>query len=110
MNGALQVDWMRCGEGRQRNWCHLLDLGFNNAVRVPGVYVIWHSGDGPNIVKVGQAANDVSERLGSLRTDADEGVLSYRTVDGTERTLHVTWTVIVDDATRDGVEAFLARG
>lgn len=68
-------------------------------VRTTGVYVIWHGGQSPWTVRVGQG--DIKARLTSHRSDSD--VLTHRAKGG----LWVTWAA-VSAAEMNGVERFLA--
>lgn len=64
-----------------------------------GVYMIWHGGPMPRIVRVGQG--DVSDRLAKHR--GDPKITKYR-----QRGLFVTWAA-VPAMQRNGVERYLAE-
>ncbi len=64
-----------------------------------GLYVIWHGGQTPWTVYVGQGA--IADRLRAHRQE--QGILQYSHLG-----LFVTWAQ-VDAANRDGVERFLAE-
>ena len=92
----LNLSWATC----QGNvWCSLerVDL---STVRARGVYLIWHAGNPPRAIYVGQG--DIAERLNSHRND--KTILNY-SVYGE---IYVTWAE-VPDIYRDGVERFLAE-
>ena len=79
----ISVAWVKCADGA--NWCPLetVDLSKVNAT---GVYVIWHSGNPAQVVRVGQG--DIAARLTSHR--ADPNILKYRG----SGTLFVTWAAV----------------
>jgi hypothetical protein len=64
-----------------------------------GVYVIWHGGQTPKTVYVGQGV--IRDRLTAHRTDAR--IQAYSTL-----TLYVTWAA-VDASSRNGAEVYLAN-
>jgi hypothetical protein len=90
------LDWVMCGSGQ--NWCPLMTVNLRE-VRVIGVYVIWHGGNAPRVVRVGQG--DIAERLARHRTDRQ--IVQYQC----RGPLMVTWAA-VPRADLDGVERFLA--
>jgi hypothetical protein len=94
----LQVEWIKC-EGTQ--WCNLLTLNLNHPhfIGFEGVYIIWHGGQNPWAVYVGQGT--IAQRLAEHRQDPR--ILQY-----SPRGLFVTWAR-VDASSRDGVERFLAE-
>ena len=102
MDYAIEVKWIRCGEGAESHWCSLetLDLTsphFNNR----GVYIIWPEGSNPNhVVRVGQGK--LGQRLGAHRKDQE--ILGYQTLGK----LRTTWA-LVESPYRDGVERYLAE-
>jgi hypothetical protein len=64
-----------------------------------GVYVIWHGGQSPATIRMGQGV--IRDRLQAHRNDS--GVQAYAHL-----RLYVTWaSVLARD--RDGVEAYLAQ-
>lgn len=70
---------------------------FNNLV---GVYIIWHSGQQPATVYVGQG--NIADRLAQHRQD--DAILKFSHLG-----LFVTWAQ-VDNRVQGGVERFLANG
>ncbi len=67
-------------------------------VKTSGVYVIWHGGQTPRTVRVGQG--DIADRIKTHR--GDQQILAYRSYG-----LWVTWAA-VSAADHDGVERYLA--
>lgn len=93
---ALQVKWGRC-EGDV--WCGLISVNLDHATfGVGGVYVIWHGGDNPKTVYVGQG-DPIRDRLAFHKENPK--VTAFR-----QHGLCVTWAV-VDGRQRGGVEHFL---
>ncbi len=92
----LQLAWGKCSGG---NWCQLNSVNLSHdAFNRSGVYVIWHGGNKPRVVYVGQGV--VRDRLSDHREDAR--IQAYA-----DRTLYVTWAA-VPAGKRDGVEAYLS--
>ena len=96
--------WRQCTDASERpTWCSLERLDTSSITATQGVYVIWHGGDEPDTVRVGQAFfGTIGETLAQLR--ADEAVLAFR-----ERGLFVTWAEVPDAEQLDGVEGYLAE-
>jgi hypothetical protein len=94
----LQLEWIKC-EGNQ--WCNLLTLNLSHShfTGLEGVYIIWHGGQQPWTVYVGQGT--IAQRLAEHRQN--QQILEY-----SPRGLFVTWAR-VDARFRDGVERFLAE-
>jgi len=92
----LQVTWIK---DTQDNW-----LGFETfiitGVTANGVYMIWHGGQTPRVVRLGQG--DIKSRLIAHRGDSQ--ITQY----GTSGVLMVTWAS-VPAAQQDGVERYLAN-
>ena len=95
----MQANWIKCGNDL---WCGLeiVDLTNNHFTNLYGVYVIWFSGDAPNVIKVGQG--HISDRLYEHRNNPD--ITQYRNRDK----LLVTWAS-VSEHQQDSVEVFLAN-
>lgn len=94
----MEVQWNKCvGD----IWCQLnnVDLKHSNFTHMEGVYIIWHDGDEPTTVRVGQGV--IRDRIAAHRKDPD--VQAYA-----RWTLYVTWAYVAQ-VHRDGVEAFLAE-
>lgn len=66
-----------------------------------GVYVIWHGGDNPWTVRVGQG--DIAARI--YVHQSDPRILAFRA----RGPLFVTWAEVLRQADRDGIERFLAN-
>lgn len=91
------VDWVKCvGDV----WCKLSAVNLDHAHfdGMEGVYVIWHGGQQPRVVYIGQGV--IRDRLQSHRTDPR--IQHYADLD-----LYVTWAQ-VGVSERDGMEAYLA--
>ena len=94
----MVLNWMKCvGDV----WCKLnaVNIGHRHFDEMEGVYMIWHGGDSPHVVYVGQGM--IRDRIKSHR--GDQRIQRYADLD-----LYVTWAR-VDPGKRDGVEVYLAR-
>lgn len=93
----MNVYWNKCEGG---SWCSLskVDLTHAHFDGMEGVYVIWHGGPTPKVVRVGQGV--IRDRLTAHRQD--EEIQAYAGLN-----LYTTWAS-VDTRNRDGVEVFLA--
>ncbi len=93
----MNVSWNKCEGGA---WCSLnkVDLPHVHFNGMEGVYVIWHGGPTPKVVRVGQGV--IRDRLNAHRQDKE--IQAYAGLN-----LYVTWARM-DAQNRDGVEAFLA--
>ena len=93
----LRVGWATCGlDGR----CNLDELDLSSIRNITGVYLIWHGGNTPQYVKVGQG--DITQRLAAHLLD--EKTTQYREIGG----LYGTWARVQEDL-RNGVEVYLAK-
>lgn len=94
----MDLNWIKC-EGDQ--WCSLMNVNLNHSHfnNLAGVYVIWHSGNDPATVYVGQG--NIAARLEAHRRD-DE-ILKF-----SHFGLFVTWAQVAHRS-QDGVERFLAE-
>lgn len=92
----MNLSWYKC-EGDV--WCPLDSVNLEHELfeDLEGVYVIWHGGDSPETVRVGQG--NIAERLAAHRQDQE--VQAYA-----DQTLYVTWAS-VPPVLQDGVEVFL---
>jgi hypothetical protein len=99
-----QLHWNKCTSVNGDGWCgfNTLNLAHNLAHPhlddVRGVYIVWHGGPQPRVVRVGQG--DIRERLTFQRANAD--VQAY-----SQNGLFVTWAS-VPVAEYDGVERYLS--
>lgn len=94
----MVVEWIKC-EGNQ--WCNFLNvnLAHSHFTGLGGVYIIWHGGQTPWTVYVGQGL--IAERLTAHRQEKE--ILQY-----SPHGLFVTWAK-VNSPDRDGVELFLSE-
>jgi len=94
----MVLEWIKC-EGNQ--WCNFLNvnLGHSHFTGLGGVYIIWHGGQTPWTVYVGQGL--IAERLTAHRQEKE--ILQY-----SPSGLFVTWAK-VNANERDGVELFLSE-
>ncbi len=94
----MQVTWNRC---ESHIWCKLNEVDLNNSHfdNMAGVYVIWHGGNNPKTVRVGQGL--IKDRIAAHRVGHE--VQAYK-----QHGLFVTWTTVPWNS-RNGVEAFLAQ-
>ena len=92
------VSWTKC---TTYVWCdfHKVNLNDKHLEAVKGVYVIWHGGQSPKVVRVGQGV--IAERLAVHRLDIQ--IQRYQSLP-----LYVTWCALADQYL-DGVEAYLAQ-
>lgn len=80
-------------------WLNLTNLDLTN-LHATGVYMIWHGGENPRIVRIGQG--NIAARLAGHR-------LNHQIMRFIESgPMMVTWAEIETQAVRDGVETFLA--
>lgn len=80
-------------------WLNLSNLDLTN-LHATGVYLIWHGGENPRIVRIGQG--NIAARLAAHR-------LNHQIMRYVESgPMMVTWAEVEDQAMRDGVEAYLA--
>ncbi len=81
-------------------WLNLSNLDLTN-LHATGVYIIWHGGDNPRIVRIGQG--NIAARLAAHR-------LNHQIMRYVESgPMMVTWAEISDQAMRDGIESYLAK-
>jgi hypothetical protein len=94
----MNLHWNKC---KGDVWCKLstVNLSHDHFDSKNGVYIIWHGGPNAKTVRIGQGV--IKDRLAAHRIDPD--VQAY-----SGHTLYVTWA-FVSDASRNGVEAFLAQ-
>jgi hypothetical protein len=69
-------------------------------IETVGVYIIWHGGETPWTVYVGQG--DVKDRLTDHRGNSK--ITAYNS----KGALRVTWAAVASQADRDGIERYLA--
>ena len=92
----MQLKWIKCGGGI---WCNFqkVNLDHPHFHGLEGVYIIWHGGPNPKVVRVGQGI--IADRL---KTHRKQLPILLHSGSG----LFVTWAK-VDAEARDGVELFL---
>lgn len=93
----LAVTWIK---SKANTWLEFETFNLESCLTDPGVYAIWHEGQPPWTVRVGQG--DVKDRIGAHRVDPR--ILAYRSYGAG---LFVTWAA-VQAAYLDGVERYLA--
>ena len=91
----MQLQWIKCTGDK---WCDFVGLGLAK-VTEHGVYIVWHGGETPHAVYVGQG--DVAARIADHRNDPK---ITRHALKGA---LYVTWAY-VPVAQRDGIERYLA--
>ena len=93
----MGVSWNKCDGDK---WCPLdtVNLEHSHFDGMEGVYIIWHGGQSPKTVRVGQGI--IRDRLTAHRND--QQIQAYSNLG-----LFVTWSAVAA-ADRDGVEAYLA--
>jgi len=87
--------WIKSSDNR---WLRLSELDFER-INTTGVYILWHGGDTPAVVRVG--SGDIGTRL----RDHYNNILIRRYENKGE--LMVTWAAMDSLAQRDGVENYL---
>lgn len=94
---TLSLNWIKC---QGDVWCNLMTVNLSHVHfrGLEGVYIIWHGGQNPRVVYVGQGA--IADRLAAHREELTN--TQYSSLG-----LFVTWAS-VDPAYRDGVERILA--
>lgn len=97
---VVEVNWLKETHAGQTYWPCLETFSLKT-ITTSGVYVIWHGGNCPKTIRVGQG--NVADRLGKHLQE--EHILRYRECG----TLFATWTSIPKHQ-RGGVEKFLADG
>ena len=92
----MELYWNKC---QGEIWCRLptVNLEHKHFDNMDGVYIIWHGGDDPATVYVGQG--NIRDCLYERRSDSE--VQRYA-----RDTLYATWAS-VDEQSRNGVVAFL---
>jgi hypothetical protein len=97
----INLNWNQCTGNTGSIWCPLLTVNLAHAHfdGIEGVYVIWHTGNPSQVVRVGQG--NIRERLESHRQDPE--ILAYQKYGNG---LCVTWAQVAAPQ-HDGVESFL---
>lgn len=94
----MQLNWIKYNSGK---WCPLnsLDLRSPHFDDFKGVYIIWHGGKKPAVVRVGQG--EIRDRLTHHKNDWE--IQAYK-----ELGLYVTWAKAAKEH-RDGIEVYLSK-
>ena len=94
----INLNWIECND---ENWCNLITVNLDDEHfrNLEGVYIIWHGGQNPWTVRIGQG--EIKTRLKDHCKDKD--VLVYK-----DYGLWVTWAK-VDLKYRNGIETYLAN-
>ena len=94
----MNIIWNTCDGGV---WCPLINFNLNHHHfnQISGVYIIWHAGQFPATVRVGQG--HIRERLTEHRQNPD--ILAFASLG-----LYVTWAEL-SSVYQNGIEAFLAN-
>ncbi len=94
----MNLNWIKCENDQ---WCNFLflDLDHFHFDDLEGVYMIWHAGVNPWVVRVGQG--NIRDRLKAHRQDAK--ILKYKDLE-----LYAIWAE-VNNIYRDGVEVYLGE-
>lgn len=94
----MNIQWNKCENDQ---WCPLntVNLQHSHFDNMEGVYIIWHGGENPATVRVGQGI--IRDRLAAHRNDPD--IQKYSNL-----SLYATWASVTITY-RDGVEAFLIQ-
>jgi hypothetical protein len=92
----MEVEWVKCQYDR---WCHLEQVMVDE-VETVGVYVIWHGGETPRVVRVGQG--EIAERIRWHRGDSQTLIFKQY------GELYVTWASVPADK-RDGIVCYLTE-
>ncbi len=97
-NSPMPVRWIQCAHN---DWCPLntVKLSHGHFDGMEGVYIIWHGGEDPAVVAVGQGT--LREELSAAKEDF--AVQAYRSYG-----LYTTWAAVAARY-RDGVLAYLAK-
>lgn len=89
------LHWIKSIDNKWLNFSQL-DL---THIHATGVYIIWHGGENPQIVRVGQG--NIASKLTAHRMNHQIMRFALR------GPLMVTWAEILEPARRDGIEAYL---
>ena len=92
------VNWIKCN---REKWYNLLNLDLSDPhfEGLVGVYIIWHGGNNPATVRIGQGV--IRDRLAKHKQDPE--ILRYQ-----EYGLFVTWAQVPEQYL-DGVERYLGE-
>jgi hypothetical protein len=96
---TLDLVWTKC---QGDVWGSLINIDLTHPYfdKIEGVYIIWHGGRNPRVVRVGQGV--VRDKLNVQRKN--KAILQYKN----SGPLRATWAT-VDARYRDGVERYLTE-
>ncbi len=96
------LNWRRCMDQEERPaWCLLDRLDTSTITATQGVYIIWHGGDEPDTLRVGQAYfQPIADVLDRHRDDSEINAFK-------EHGLYVTWAEVAEPELLDGIERYL---
>jgi len=92
-----ELHWYKSVDNR---WINLMEIDLTY-VHATGVYIIWHGGSSPRIVRVGQG--NIASRLDDHR----KNIQITRYLENGK--LMVTWAEIADQFLRGGIERYLSE-
>lgn len=92
-----QLHWAKSIDNKWLNF-EKLDITHIHAV---GVYIVWHGGENPGVVRVGQG--NIAARLAGHRMNHQ--IMRYNQ----RGPLMVTWAEIAEPGRRDGIESYLVQ-
>lgn len=93
----LQLSWVKSLDGK---WLNLTKLDLTH-VHATGVYMIWHGGENPHIVRIGHG--NIAGRLTAHLLNHQ--IMRYVS----EGPMMVTWAEVPDQTQREGVAHYLSR-
>ncbi|MGJ8563428.1 MAG: hypothetical protein ACSHXY_07740 [Alphaproteobacteria bacterium] len=93
----LQLAWVKSLDSKWLNLSHL-DL---THVHATGIYIIWHGGENPRIVRIGHG--NIASRLTEHKLNLQ--IMRYKQ----NGPLMVTWAEMADETTREGAAHYLAK-
>lgn len=89
------LSWIKCTGGAD---CGFFSLNTASITATDGVYIIWHTGPTPRVVRVGQG--NIADRINAHRQDPQ--ITQFK-----QFPMYVTWASVPAKSQRDGIERFL---
>lgn len=93
----LNLAWVKSWDGK---WINLNRIDLTH-VNTTGVYIIWHGGNNPRIVRVGHG--NIAQRLSSHRRNHQ--IMRF----SSDGPLMVTWAALDHPQKREGVQNYLSQ-